>query len=182
MEAVAVEGLAQRALLDGDAGRAREGFRRAADLYRLSWPVAPPRSFGRLIGMLKAAVIGGGGESEALYARNSIGARADSPPSGYALAIAGLVLGDDDLARAGAEVMRRGDDRFRRTADAIAAILDRDAGAYSAAVQAIVTSFEERDTHLTGVPIADTAVMLEILAGARGLTADAESPLLPLAG
>jgi hypothetical protein len=179
LEAIAVEATAQTAMLAGDDGSAREGFQRAADLYRRSWPVAPPRSFGRLIGMMKAAIIAGGGESEAIYARNAIGPRGDSPPSGYALAIAGLALGNDDLARHGAEVMQQGDDRFQRTGRAITAIVDEDRATYSSALRDIVASFEERTAHLTGVPIADTALMLTTLAGARGLDAAVESPLLP---
>lgn len=174
-----MEGAAQRALLDGRGPRAREGFQRAADLYRRSWRVAPPRSFGRLIGMLKAAVIAGNGRSEAIYARTAIGPRGDSPAAGYALAIAGLVLGDDDLARGGAAAMSRGDERFQRTGRAIAAILDGDAAAYAPALAEIVASFEERDAHLTGIAVADTALMLEILATARGMAAGVTSPLLP---
>jgi hypothetical protein len=46
-------------------------------------------------------------------------------------------------------------------------------------VAAIVADFEGRDEHLTGVPIADTALMLERLAGARGLAAHPASALLP---
>lgn len=179
IEAIAVEGAAQRALLDGDDAQARGGFRRAADLYRRSWPIAPPRSFGRLIGMLKAAVIAGDAVGDAIYTRNAIGPRADSPPAAYALAIAALVLGGDDLARECATVMGRGDDRFQRTARAIVAILDGDAEAYSEELRAIVASFEERTAHLTGVPIADTALMLTMLAADRGLSGAVESPLLP---
>jgi hypothetical protein len=44
-------------------------------------------------------------------------------------------------------------------------------------VDAIVADFEGRDEHLTGVPIADTALMLERLAG--GLASRPASPLLP---
>jgi hypothetical protein len=179
IQAIAVEGAAQRALLEGHDEDARAGFRQAADLYRRSWPIAPPRSFGRLIGMMKAAIIAGDGRSEAIYTRNAVGPRGDSPPSAYALAIAALVLGSDDLARESAAVMSQGDDRFQRTARAIIAIVDGDGDAYAEELRDIVASFEERTAHLTGVPIADTALMLTMLAAKRGLSGAVESPLLP---
>ncbi|HWT26182.1 MAG TPA: hypothetical protein VN213_21925, partial [Solirubrobacteraceae bacterium] len=57
-DAVAQEARGQRALLAGTPGAAAE-LRAAAELYRRSWEAAPPRSFGRLVGMLKAAVLAG---------------------------------------------------------------------------------------------------------------------------
>ena len=39
--------------------------------------------------------------------------------------------------------------------------------------------FAECDEHLTGVPIADTAAMLEAIASERGLGAGLHGPLLP---
>ena len=72
-------------------------------------------------------------------------------------------------------------DAFARAADAVAALAARDAEAYGAAIRAIVADFEGRDDHLTSVPIADTALMLERLAGGRGMTARVRSPLLPAA-
>jgi len=42
-----------------------------------------------------------------------------------------------------------------------------------------VRDFEQRTEHLTGVAIADTALMLERLAGDRGLRAGVRSALLP---
>ena len=65
LSALGVEERAQRALLSGDAEAARRDFEHAADLYRLSWRVAPPRSYGRLIGMMKAAIIHGDAHDEA---------------------------------------------------------------------------------------------------------------------
>jgi hypothetical protein len=44
---------------------------------------------------------------------------------------------------------------------------------------AIVADFSARETHLTGVPIADTAAMLEAIARKRGTAADLSGPLLP---
>jgi hypothetical protein len=84
-----------------------------------------------------------------------------------------------DAARRGVDQMRGGDERFARAADAIAAIVERDAAGYDRAGRAIVADFERRDAHLTGVPIADTMVMLEKLAARYGLSAELTSPVMP---
>jgi hypothetical protein len=60
-------------LLAGEEGEARERLRETVELYRRSWEEAGPRSFGRLIGMIKAAVLAGGGGEEAAYAREALG-------------------------------------------------------------------------------------------------------------
>jgi len=179
LEAIALEADAHGRLLAGDLDGARPLMRTAADRYRASWEAAPPRSFGRLLGMLKAAVIAGDGAAAAAYARAAIGAEGDSPPSWYAIAIAALVEGDDALAARAAEGMRPGSPAFGRAADAIAALARHDGPAYARAVGAIVDDFAARDAHLTGVAIADTALMLELLAQPRGLAAHPASPQLP---
>jgi hypothetical protein len=177
--AIRTEGEGHRLLLGGDVPAAGERIRDAARHYRASWELAPPRSFGRLIGMLKAAVLAGDAEAAATYVREQIGGEADSPTSSYALAIAALVLGDDDAAGRLAAGMRAGSPAFGRAAAAIEALAGGDAEAYAAAVREIVTDFESRDEHLTGVPIADTALMLERLAEPRGMAARPPSALLP---
>jgi hypothetical protein len=180
-EAIRLEGEAHRALLAGDDRRAGERLREAARRYRTSWELAPPRSYGRLIGMLKALVIAEDEEASAAaaYVREQVGEQDASPPAWYALAIAALVDGDDDLARRAADGMRSGPEPFQRAAGAIDALARGDADAYAAAAAAIVADFEGRAEHLTGVPIADTALMLERLAQRRGLAAHPASPLLP---
>jgi hypothetical protein len=176
--AIRMDGEAQRLLLGGDAASGAARMRDVAERYRASWELAPPRSYGRLVGMLKAAVIAGDATEAAAYAREQVG-EADSPPSHYVLAMAALVDGDDEAARAAAEGMRAGSPAFGRAADAIEALAEADADAYAAAVAAIVADFESRDEHLTGVPIADTALMLERLAERRGIAAHPASALLP---
>ena len=176
--AIRADGEGLRALLDGDPERARERLGEAVARYRASWELAPPRSFGRLVGMLKAAVIAGDAGEAAAYAREQVG-EADSPPSSYILAIAALVEDDDAAALAAAVGMRAGSAAFGRAADAIEALADGDAEAYGAAARAIVADFEGREEHLTGVPVADTALMLERLAEPRGLAAHPASALLP---
>jgi hypothetical protein len=181
-QAVAFEAAAQQALLRGDAARSRELFAAAAQRYRASWEAAPPRSFGRLVGMLKASILAGDGGHDAVYAREALGEACDSPPSCYALAIAALAQGDDELALRAAAGMREGGEAFARTAEAIEALARADADAYATAVRAIVADFAARETHLTGVAIADTAVMLERLARPRGLEARPASALMPVLG
>jgi len=181
MEAIRVEGEGHRALLAGDAETAADRLRAAAAAYRRSWELAPPRSFGRVIGMLKALVIAGDdARAEAAYVREQVSEDDASPPAWYALAIAALVEDDDALARRAADGMRAaGVEPFLRTAAAIDALARGDAGAYADAEAAIVADFERRSEHLTGVPIADTALMLERFAERRGLAAHPSSALLP---
>jgi hypothetical protein len=140
-EAIRLEGDRYRRLLAGDELAARDLLREAA-AYRRSWEVAPPRSFGRLVGMLKAAVIAGGGEQEASYARDQLAREGDSPASWYALGIAALLGGDDGLARRAAGGMRAGSAAFGRAADVLEALADGDGERYSHGVRAIVADFE----------------------------------------
>jgi len=178
-QALGREGEAHRLLLDGEDEAANEALHEVAELYRRSWEEAGPRSFGRLIGMVKAGVLAGDGGEEAAYVRRELGDEDDTPVASYALALASLVEGDDDRARDAAARMREGSEPLDRTADAIEALADRDSDRYAVAVQAIVADFEARDQHLTGVPIADTALVLERLAAKRGIAAHVTSPLLP---
>jgi hypothetical protein len=177
-EAMATEGDAQRALLAADPA-ATAGLRAAADLYRASWEAAPAASYGRLIGMLKAAVIAGDATEAAAYAREQVLGASPSPAAAYALAIAALVQGDDAGARTAVARMRGGSPAFDRAAAAADALAVRDAAAYASALGEIVADFEGREDHLTGIPIADTAIMFECLAQPRGMASRPQSPLLP---
>jgi predicted CoA-binding protein len=174
-EAIAVNGDAHRALLAGED--ARPALRRAAQRYRVSWEAAPPRSYGRLIGFAKASILAGDDPSG--YVRTQLSDEDDSPPAWWARALVALSDGDDVLAARAAEGMRPGSEAFGRAADAVAALAAGDRDAHAAAVRAIVADFEGRDSHLTGVPIADTALVLDRLAERRGMAAHPDSPLLP---
>ena len=178
-EALALEAEGQRRLLAHDDLGARDELRLASDRYRASWEAAPPGAYGRLVGMLKAAVLAGDAQTAAAYVHAAVDDPPPSPTSGYALAIAGLVHGDDGMAARAAEAMRGGSDAFDRTAEAILALAERDASRYTAAVEAIVADFAAREEHLTGVPIADTAAMLERIAAGRGMAVKPASPLVP---
>ncbi|MEP6953288.1 MAG: hypothetical protein ABI950_04395 [Solirubrobacteraceae bacterium] len=182
LKAIAREGEAHRAALAGDRDAAVSAYGDAVALYRASWEVAPPKSYGRLVGLLKAAVLGGAGAQGAAYVRGELASEAAASPSataGYVLAVAALIAGDDETATRYAGAMRGASEPHDRTADAIAALAAGDAEAYRSAVAAIVDDFAARDEHLTGVPIADTAAMLEAIAAARGLGAGLRGPLLP---
>ena len=178
--AVERDGAGQRALIASDREAARAAFAAAAELYRLSWEVAPPSAYGRLVGMVKAAVLAGGGAPEAQYVRTTLGERdPESVTASYAQALAALILDEDGDARAWAARMGSGTDAFGRTAAAIASLADRDERAYAAALAAIVRDFEQRAEHLTGVAVADTALMLSALGARRGIAVAIESPVLP---
>ena len=178
--AVERDAAAQEALLAGDRDAARAAFAAASGLYRKSWEEASPTAYGRLVGMLKSAVLAGGAASEARYVREALlDASPESQTASYAQALAALILDEDDDAQMWAGRMGAGTDAFGRAADAIAAIAARDPGRYAVALGAIVRDFEQRSEHLTGVAIADTALVLEVLAAPRGMAAGLQSPVLP---
>jgi hypothetical protein len=178
-DAVACDGEAFRAMFDGRHDDGRAALRRAAGLYRASWEVAPPGGYGRLVALMKSAALAGDAEDAAAYVRGELGGTADSPTSAYALALVALVEGDDREAVAAAALMRAGDDAFARAADALTALAAHDVEGYGRAIRAIVADFEGRDAHLTGVPVADTALLMEALAEPRGMAARPASALLP---
>jgi hypothetical protein len=171
--ALAAEAEAYRALLAGtDAGPA---FARARDAYLASHAETGPSSWGRLVGGLKMAVLAGGGaETVAREAVAEVGA-AETPASAYALALARVVLGQPPDVR----LLLAAGDAFERTGRALAALGAGDGVAYAAALRAIVADFAARDQHLSGVPVADTALVLERLAAARGIAVGPSAGILP---
>jgi hypothetical protein len=168
-------------LMRGDTDEARRWFDRAVDAYRESWAEAPPGSWGRPIaGMKSRLLVGEPADDEARWALDAGAAKSDSPIGGYAAALAYLVLGDDDAARVHADAIRTRDDFPRPVGDALAMIAaGTDAVGYVEAIEAVLESFETRDEYLEDVPVADTVLVLQALASARGLAAELKSPLLP---
>jgi hypothetical protein len=169
-------------LAQARAAEAAEWLARAADRYRESWDGAPPGSWGRPIGILKARILAGdrGGADEA--ARWTLGegaAGAESPIGRYAACLALLVLGDDVEARAVASTLRDRDDFPPAVADAVATIAAGDRLGYWNAIEDVLESFETRDEYLEDVPIADTVLVLQELGRRRDVAAELESPLLP---
>lgn len=181
MSALEAEAEAQRLALDGAQEESERMFLRAAEHYRRSWELASATSYGRLVGMLKTAILGGDAEHAARYVRTALDPEPEaSATAAYALALAALVEDEDAQARGRSAAMRGASEAFERTADAIDALAARDDVGYAQALRAIVRDFEQRPEHLTGVPIADTALVLERLAARRGMSSGVASALLPL--
>ena len=63
--------------------------------------------------------------------------------------------------------------------DALAFIAANDPVGYVEAIEAVLESFETREDYLEDIPAADTVLVLQALAGRRGLGAELSSPLLP---
>jgi hypothetical protein len=155
---------------------------RAAERYRESFADAPEGSWGRPIGAIKARLIAGdrqGAGGEARSALEAGAATADSPIGRYAAALAFLVLGEDRQARVQADAIRTRDDFPRDVGDALAFLAAHDVLGYTAAIEEVLESFETRSEFLEDVPVADTVLALQSLAGARGLEVPLASPLLP---
>jgi hypothetical protein len=169
-------------LMEGDDEAAAEWLGRAHDVYRASWDDAPPGSWGRAIGMLKARILVGdwaGAEEDARWSLDQRAAEAESPIGRYAGCLALLTLGRWEQARGLADAVRTRDDFPAAVGDALAMIAAEDLIGYTEAVEAVLESFESRDEYLEDVPVADTVLVLQALAGRRGLAVELESALLP---
>jgi hypothetical protein len=156
---------------------------RAAERYRESFADAPPDSWGRPIGAIKARLLAGDWDAardEARFAVDAGAADSDSPIGRYAAALAYLVLGEDEQARVQADVIRTSEDFPEAVGDALAYIAaGTDRIGYVEAIEAVLESFETRDDYLEDVPVADTVLVLQALAAERDLEAELSSPLLP---
>jgi tetratricopeptide (TPR) repeat protein len=169
-------------LMLGRRDQAAEWFDRAVRRYRESYEHAPPGSWGRPIGALKARILAGdwnGAEQEAAWALEEGAADADSPIGRYAGALALLTLGRDEEARPVADSLRERDDFPHDVANALATLAAEDPLGYTYAVESVLESFEQRDEYLEGIPVADTVIVLQALAERRRIAADLASPLLP---
>ena len=171
--ALAAEADAYRALLAG--GDAVAELQAARDAYLASHAETGPQSWGRLLGALKMAILAGDGAEP--IARQAVAetVAADSPAAAYVRALALVCLGKepDVTAMLGAGAA------FDRTGRALRALAASDGAAYAAALAEVVADFEARDQHLSGVAVADTALVLQRLAEGRGIAARPQSPLVP---
>lgn len=171
------------ALLMAHDARAAGWLLRAAARWRESWDAGEEReAWGRPIGALKASLLAGDDAAVDELARWTLElgpATADSPIGRYAAVLALLALRRQSEARHVAATLR--DDDFPRdVADALAAIAAGDADAYADAVASVVHSFETREDFLEDVPVADSALALDLLARRCGLTRPLpESVVLP---
>jgi hypothetical protein len=170
-------------LMEGREPDAGEWLHRAAARWRESWSDATPTSWGRPIGAMKALHLARDpeGAAEAAEWALTLGCEgAESPIGRYAAALALLTLGRFDRAAAQAATLRGRDDFPPDVADALAAVAGRDASAYAAAIAAVVRSFETRDAYLEDVALADTALVLDVLARRAGIDVELpRSPVLP---
>jgi hypothetical protein len=174
-DALAAEHDALAALVAGEP--AQEPLIRARDAYLASHAETGPASWGRLIGALKMAVLAGDGEGP--IAQEALAETADatgSPAAAYARALASVVAGlTPDVGG-----MLEAGGAFERTGRALEALAAGDAPGYASALGEIVADFAARDQHLSGVAVADTALVLERLAAARGIAARPDSPMVPV--
>jgi hypothetical protein len=169
------------ALMAGDDAAGWLG--RAAERYRDSFADAPPGSWGRPIGAVKARLLADDWEAaddEARWTLAAGAAEATSPVGRYAAALALLVLGRDHEARVHADAIRTRDDFPSDVGDALAMIAaGTDLVGYTEAIESVLDSFETRDEYLEDMPVADTVLVLQALAERRDLAVSLESPLLP---
>jgi hypothetical protein len=63
--------------------------------------------------------------------------------------------------------------------DALAMIAAQDTVGYIEAIEDVLESFEARNEYLEDLPVADTVLVLQALAGRRGMAAELSSSLLP---
>jgi hypothetical protein len=172
-------------LMDGRRDDARRRFGAAATAWRASWADATPTSWGRPIGVIKALLLAGDDEGAAAAAEWTLTlgcVDAESPIGRYAAALAFLTLGRDTEARHQATSIRERDDFPHDVADALALVAAHDLVGYAEAVRSVLSSFETRDEYLEDVAVADTVLVLQVLAARRGIAAELlQSRVLPAA-
>jgi hypothetical protein len=182
--AMAAGGAGLARLMQGRLAEAAGWFTRSAERYRESYELAPPESWGRLIGAVKARILAGdwgGAEADARWALDERPDQSGSPIGRYAAALAALVLTDDERASAlAAGLGGEPEEVFPRpVAEALGSLAIRDADRYASALADVVASFETREEYLEDIPVADTALVLEALAERRGIAVRPRSTLLP---
>jgi hypothetical protein len=169
-------------LMLGRADDAAVWLHRAAERYRDSYADAPPASWGRPLGAVKALLLAGdwpAAEDAARWTLETGAADVSSPIGRYAAALAFLVLGEDAQARVHADAIRTRDDFPQAVGDALAYLAAQDVAGYAEAVEEVLDSFAERDEYLEDLPVADTVLVLQALARRRGMRSELSSPLLP---
>jgi hypothetical protein len=182
--AMAATGAGLARLMQGRRAEAAGWLARSAERFRESYPGAPPGSWGRPIGAVKARVLAGdrdGAAEDAGWTLEVRAAEAESPIGRYAAVLALLVLGRDGEALPLARGLRAEEESAfpGAVAASLAGLAAGDRDLYREAVQRVLVSFEERESYLEDIPVADTVIVLEGLAASRGLASGLTSPLLP---
>jgi hypothetical protein len=171
--ALEAERTAHAALLAGQP--AEQTYARARDAYLASHAQTGVRSWGRLIGALKMAILAGDGVEQVARRAVSDTEGVQGAAAGYAGALARVALGE----RPDVSAMIDQGDAFARTGRALAALAAGDGEAYEAALNEVVADFAGREQLLSGVAVADTALVLERLAEPRGLAVRPVTALVP---
>ena len=169
-------------LMLGRRAEADDWLVRAAETYRRSWPDAPPGSWGRPIGAMKARLIAGdldGSRTDARWALEAGASASESPIGRYAAALALLVLEDDAAAAAVVPTLSGAESIPPAVTATLGALAAGDAAGYETAISELVADFEARDEFLEDVPVADTVLALQVLAAERGLVVELTSAVLP---
>lgn len=168
-------------LMAGQQTESAVWLRCAALRYRESWEEAPPDSWGRPIGAMKSLLLAGDDATVAAqWALDAGAAEAASPIGAYAGTLALLVLGRDVDARVLATTLRGREDFPQDVADAVATVAAADAAGYRVAVEDVLQSFETRTDFLEDVAVADTVLVLQLLATSRDVSVELPaSPRLP---
>ena len=178
----AAGGAGLASLMQGRRDEAADWFARAAARYRESLDGAPPGSWGRPIGAIKARLLAAdrsGAEEEARWTLELGAAESSSAIGRYAASLALAVLERWEDVRVLADELRTRDDFPAPVGDALATIAAEDVLGYVEAIEAVLSSFETRDEYLEDIPVADTVLVLQELATRRAMAAELISPLLP---
>jgi hypothetical protein len=131
---------------------------------------------------MKSRLIAGdldGARDDARWALTAGAAGSESPIGRYAGALAALVLGDDEAAAAVVPTLAGVESIPAPVVSSLAALAARDVGGYDAAIRELVADFESREEFLEDVPVADTVLAFQRLAGERGIVVPLASALLP---
>lgn len=168
-------------LMEGRRDESAVWLRRAAERYRESWDGAPADSWGRPIAAMKALLLAGDDASEAARWALDLGAaQAESPIGRYAATLALIVLHRDAEARVLVESLVGRDDFPRDVADALWMIAGFDRTEYAIAIENLIEDFEGRADFLENVRVADTILVLQVLAAQRDMAVELPaSELLP---
>jgi len=167
-------------LMDGRRDESAVWLRRAAERYRESWGDAPADSWGRPIAAMKALLLAGDDASDAArWALDAGAAESESPIGRYAATLALIVLHRDAEARVLAETLVGRDDFPRDVADALWMIAGLDRTEYAIAIENLIDDFESREDFLENVRVADTILVLQVLAAEREMAVDLPPGLSP---
>ena len=170
-------------LMAGNQFEAEKWLLDAATWYRKSYEGAPIESWGRMIGALKLRLIAGddsGVLSDAEWTLGNGAEQAVSPIGRYAACLAHLVLEDDFLAAEIAVELQSSEGFPKDVAGALYGVASRNRVLYGTAINSVLRSFEMRAEYLEDIPIADTVIMLNVLAEKRNIRHVMTSSLLPL--